>query len=90
MRVKIYQCCPRGKYLAAAHFEVGRQSEVGVALTRQLERCFKDSRCLDKEYLFIVADKKVWNVRVDMNVINHDGSLVDCASIVTLVALSHF
>ncbi|KAH0555462.1 exosome complex component rrp45 [Cotesia glomerata] len=76
--------------LAAAHFEAGRQSEVGVALTRQLERCFKDSRCLDMESLCIVADKKVWNIRVDINVINHDGNLVDCASIATLAALSHF
>lgn len=45
--------------LAAAHFEAGRQSEAGVSLTRQLERCFKDSRCIDMESLCIVADKKV-------------------------------
>ncbi|CAD6216735.1 GSCOCG00011354001-RA-CDS [Cotesia congregata] len=75
--------------LAAAHFEVGRQSEVGVALTRQLERCFKDSRCLDMEFLCIVVDKKVWNIRIDMNVINHDGNLVDCSRIVSLSVLSH-
>ncbi|XP_063979822.1 exosome complex component RRP45 [Diachasmimorpha longicaudata] len=76
--------------LAAPYFEAGRQSETAVLLTRQLEKCFKDSRCLDLESLCIVADKKVWNLRVDINVINHDGNLVDCASIATLAALLHF
>ncbi|CAD6216737.1 GSCOCG00011355001-RA-CDS [Cotesia congregata] len=62
--------------LAATHFEVGRQSEI-IALTKQLERCFKDPRCLDMESLRIVANNKLWNIRVDINVINHDGNLVD-------------
>ncbi|KAK0162512.1 hypothetical protein PV327_006285 [Microctonus hyperodae] len=76
--------------LAAPHFESGRQSEMSVLMTRQLEKCFKDSKCVDLESLCIVADKKVWNIRVDVNVINHDGNLVDCACIATLAALSHF
>ncbi|XP_034936256.1 exosome complex component rrp45 [Chelonus insularis] len=76
--------------LAAAHFEAGRQSDAGVLITRLLEMCFKDSRCIDLEALCIVADKKVWNIRVDVNIINHDGNLVDCACIATLAALSHF
>lgn len=45
--------------LAASHFEAGRQSEMGVLMTRQLEKCFKDSKCVDLEALCIVADKKV-------------------------------
>ncbi|XP_043268586.1 exosome complex component rrp45 isoform X2 [Venturia canescens] len=76
--------------MAAPHFEAGRQSEMGVFITRQLEKCFKDSKCIDLESLCIVADQKVWNIRVDVNVINHDGNLVDCACIATLAALSHF
>lgn len=76
--------------LAASHFEPGRQTELGVLINRQLEKCFKDSRCIDLESLCIVADQKVWNIRVDVNVINHDGNLIDCASIATLAALSHF
>ncbi|KAK0091255.1 hypothetical protein PV326_003510 [Microctonus aethiopoides] len=76
--------------LVARQFESTEQSEIGVMMTGQLERCFKDSKCVDLESLCIVADKKVWNIRVDVNVINHDGNLVDCASIATLAALSHF
>lgn len=33
---------------------------------------------------------QVWNLRIDVSVINHDGNLIDCASIATLAALSHF
>lgn len=33
---------------------------------------------------------QVWNIRVDISIINHDGNLVDCASIAVLAALSHF
>ncbi|KYQ49815.1 Exosome complex exonuclease RRP45 [Trachymyrmex zeteki] len=76
--------------LAAQHFEGGRQSEAAILINRQLEKCFKDSKCMDLESLCIVADKKVWNLRIDINIINHDGNLVDCASIATLAALMHF
>ena len=45
--------------LAAQHFESGRQSEAAALINRQLEKCLKDSRCIDLESLCIVADKKV-------------------------------
>jgi len=45
--------------LAAQHFESGRQSEAAILISRQLEKCFKDSKCVDLESLCIVADKKV-------------------------------
>ncbi|XP_076384944.1 exosome complex component Rrp45 isoform X3 [Megalopta genalis] len=76
--------------LAASHFDGGRQSEASILISRQLDKCFKDSKCIDLESLCIISDKKVWNVRVDINIINHDGNLIDCASIATLAALLHF
>nr|XP_012216279.1 PREDICTED: exosome complex component RRP45 [Linepithema humile] len=76
--------------LAAQHFESSRQSEASILISRQLEKCFKDSKCVDLESLCIEADKKVWNLRIDINIINHDGNLIDCASIATLAALMHF
>lgn len=45
--------------LAAQHFESGRQSEAAALINRQLEKCLKESRCVDLESLCIVADKKV-------------------------------
>ncbi|CAL1689675.1 unnamed protein product [Lasius platythorax] len=76
--------------LAAQHFESGRQSEAAILISRQLEKCIKDSKCIDLESLCIVADKKVWNLRLDIIIINHDGNLIDCTSIAALAALTHF
>ncbi|XP_011501884.1 PREDICTED: exosome complex component rrp45 [Ceratosolen solmsi marchali] len=76
--------------LAALHFDNTKQSEATSLINRQLEKCLKDSKCVDLESLCIVADKKVWNIRIDVNIINHDGNLIDCASIASLTALMHF
>jgi exosome complex component RRP45 len=46
--------------MGAPHFEAGRQSELAVQLNRLLEKCIKDSRCLDLEALCIVAEEKVY------------------------------
>lgn len=33
---------------------------------------------------------KVWAIRVDINVLNYEGNILDCASIAALAALAHF
>lgn len=33
---------------------------------------------------------QVWSLRVDIKVLNHDGNLIECASIATLTSLAHF
>ncbi|KAK6637647.1 hypothetical protein RUM44_008069 [Polyplax serrata] len=76
--------------MASANFEQGRSSNLSVHINRLLEKCIKDSRAVDLESLCIVAEDKVWVLRVDVNILNHDGSLVDCASISALAALGHF
>ncbi|XP_054271689.1 uncharacterized protein LOC128992238 isoform X2 [Macrosteles quadrilineatus] len=76
--------------MAAVHFESGPQSDLSVHLNRLLEKFFKESRCVDLESLCIVAEEKVWNVRVDINVLNSDGNLIGCCSAAALAALMHF
>ncbi|CAG2060048.1 unnamed protein product [Timema podura] len=76
--------------MGAPHFESGRLSELGVQLNRLLEKAIKDSHCVDLESLCIVAEEKVFNLRVDVHVLNHEGNLVEAASIAALTALSHF
>ena len=49
--------------MGAPHFEPGRQSELGVQINRLLEKCIKDSRCVDLESLCIVAEEKVIFIR---------------------------
>ncbi|XP_062334099.1 exosome complex component RRP45 [Osmerus eperlanus] len=76
--------------MASPGFEVGRQSELLVKLNRQLERCLRNSKCFDTESLCVVSGEKVWQIRVDVHVLNHDGNLMDAASVAAITALSHF
>jgi len=76
--------------MAAPRFEAGRQSEEGVELNRTVERCLKESACVDLESLCIVTEEAVWTVRLDLHVLNHEGNLSDACSIAGLAALCHF
>ncbi|XP_063706700.1 uncharacterized protein LOC134835705 [Culicoides brevitarsis] len=76
--------------MASNNYESKRVSENSIQLNRILERVFKDSRCVDLESLCILSEEKAWNCRVDINVLNHDGNVIDCASVACLAALAHF
>ncbi|NXO04742.1 EXOS9 protein, partial [Rhinopomastus cyanomelas] len=76
--------------MAAPGFEPGRQPELLVKLNRLIERCLRNSRCIDTESLCVVAGEKVWQIRLDLHLLNHDGNIVDAASIAGIVALCHF
>ncbi|XP_029355975.1 exosome complex component RRP45 [Echeneis naucrates] len=76
--------------MASPVFEQGRQSELSVKLNRQLERCLRNSKCIDTESLCVVSGEKVWQIRVDVHTLNHDGNLMDAASIAAITALCHF
>ncbi|XP_014674716.1 PREDICTED: exosome complex component RRP45-like isoform X2 [Priapulus caudatus] len=76
--------------MACPSFEAGKQSDYGVEVNRALERLLRDSLCIDLESLCIMSGEKVWQIRVDVHVLNHDGNLIDCSSIAAIAALSHF
>lgn len=76
--------------MGAPHFEASRQTDLSIQLNRLLEKCFKDSKAVDLESLCIKVKEKVWALRVDINVLNHEGNILDCASIACLAALAHF
>ncbi|XP_053475570.1 exosome complex component RRP45 [Ictalurus furcatus] len=76
--------------MASPGFQSNRQSELLVTLNRQLERCLRNSRCIDTESLCVISGEKVWQIRVDVHVLNHDGNLMDAASVAAISALSHF
>lgn len=61
-----------------------RSSENMVLLTRNLERALKESRCVDLESLCIKAEEKVWRIRVDLNVLNHEGNLTGMSCIILI------
>ncbi|KAF4071558.1 hypothetical protein AMELA_G00274720 [Ameiurus melas] len=76
--------------MASPSFQSNRHSELLVTLNRQLERCLRNSRCIDMESLCVISGEKVWQIRVDVHVLNHDGNLMDAASVAAISALSHF
>ncbi|GAB6033254.1 Exosome complex component RRP45 [Chamberlinius hualienensis] len=75
--------------LSAPYFD-SRSTEYTTEINRLLERCILESKAVDAESLCIVAREKVWSVRVDAKVLNHDGNLIDCLSIAVIAALVHF
>lgn len=76
--------------MAAEHFEAGRLGQFGVEVNRLVERCIKDSKCVDLESLCILVEEKAWEVRVDIHILNHDGNLIDASTLAALGALCHF
>ncbi|KAI5821016.1 ribosomal protein S5 domain 2-type protein [Pyronema omphalodes] len=76
--------------MASPAFEVGRPTETEVLLARLIEKSIRRSAALDTESLCIVAGQKVWHVRCDVHVLNHDGNLVDASCIAVVSALQHF
>lgn len=63
--------------MAAPHLEVGFPlSKLCIQVNRILERTLRESRCVDLESLCIIAAEKVWNLRVDIAVLNHEGNVM--------------
>jgi exosome complex component RRP45 len=65
-------------------------SDEEILVSRLLERAFKRSRAIDTEGLCIVASEKVWQIRVDIRVLDHEGNVTDCACIAAMSALLSF
>lgn len=76
--------------MASPAFEPGRPSELVIKLNRLLERCLRNSKCIDTESLCVQAGEKVWQIRVDLHLLNHEGNIIDAASIAAIAALCHF
>ncbi len=77
-------CCAQGflnfyadfSPMASPHFQPDRPSDKSIELARVVERGIRESRALDTEALCILAGQKVWSVRCDMHIIDHEGNLV--------------
>lgn len=76
--------------LGSTNYDTSRNSEELVQLSRLLHKSIKDARCLDLESLCIISGEKVWHIQVDITVLNHEGNLIEVASIAALASLQHF
>jgi exosome complex component RRP45 len=66
------------------------RSEEEVLISRDIEKALRRSRAIDTDGLCIVAGEKVWQIRIDLLFLDHDGNLIDCACIAAITALLHF
>lgn len=75
--------------MASPNFEDrGRPGPAAVSVARLIEKSFRETRSVDLEALVAVAGTKVWSLRVDVHVLDHDGNIADAASLASLGALS--
>lgn len=42
------------------------------------------------ESLCVIAEEKVWCIRLDLRILNHEGNVADACSVAGLAALCHF
>lgn len=66
------------------------EEQFGSSIQKVLEKTFKSSRAIDLESLCIITGQRVWNVRVDVHIIEDDGNAVDAAVAAVLAALTDF
>jgi len=73
--------------LASPSFEAGPPSEAAIELSRVVDRGIRESKALDMKSLVLQKGKTVQVVYVDIYVLDHDGNLIDAASMAALAAL---
>ena len=73
--------------IASPEFETGRPGEEAVELARVVDRGIRESKAIDFGKLCIEEGEKVWMCAIDIQVINHDGNLIDASGIGAIAAL---
>jgi exosome complex component RRP42 len=73
--------------LASPTFEAGPPSEAAIELSRVVDRGIRESKAVDLKTMVLEKGKKVQVVYVDVYVLDHDGNLIDAASMAALAAL---
>ena len=59
-------------------------------INRALDRAIRRSNAVDLENLCIIAGEKVWELIIDLQVLNYDGNLIDSGCLAIITALLDF
>jgi exosome complex component RRP42 len=73
--------------IADPDFESGPPGENATELARIVDRGVRESDSIDLEKLCLVEKEKVWEIFVDVHIINNDGNLIDAAALAAVAAL---
>lgn len=72
--------------LASVEYEEGPPSPEAVEFARVVDRGIRAAEVIDMPSLFI-EEQKVWNVYLDIYVLNYDGNLFDAGTLASVAAL---
>ncbi|MBI4021581.1 MAG: exosome complex protein Rrp42 [Candidatus Aenigmarchaeota archaeon] len=75
--------------IASPDFELGPPRENAIELSRVVDRGIRESGAIDAKKLCITPKEKVWTVFIDLQILNHDGNLIDACSLASIAALSY-
>jgi len=73
--------------IASADFESGPPSEDAIELARVVDRGIRESKAIELEKLCIEAGEKVWMINIDIDILDHDGNLIDAGGLAAIAAL---
>ncbi|BCU67364.1 exosome complex exonuclease [Sulfolobales archaeon HS-7] len=73
--------------IASESFELGPPDENAIELARVVDRSLRDSKMIDLSKLSIIPGKKVWNIWVDIYVLDHGGNILDASTLAAVAAL---
>lgn len=73
--------------LASPIFEPGPPDENAIEIARVVDRSLREVKAIDLEALSIRPGEKVWNLWVDIYVLDYDGNLFDGSTLATMAAL---
>jgi exosome complex component RRP42 len=73
--------------LASPTFEPGPPREEAIELARVVDRGIRESEAIELEKLSITPGEEVWAVFIDIDVVDHDGNLIDAAALASIAAL---
>ncbi|MEM2192092.1 MAG: exosome complex protein Rrp42, partial [Candidatus Hadarchaeales archaeon] len=74
--------------LADPTFEPGPPREEAIELARVGDRGIRQSEAIELEKLAITPGEEVWAVFIDIDVLDHDGNMIDASALAAIAALS--
>ncbi|MBC7218579.1 MAG: exosome complex protein Rrp42 [Hadesarchaea archaeon] len=74
--------------LASPTFEPGPPRVEAIELARVIDRGIRESDAIDLDKLGIKSGEDVWSVFIDIDVLDHDGGLIDAAALASIAALT--
>ncbi len=75
--------------MASPTFEPGPPRVEAIEVARVVDRGIRESEAIDLEKLSIKSGEDVWSVFVDIDVLDHDGGLIDASALAAIAALTN-